>query len=395
MARMRKSALSSGMTLRQLYQCCGKPCSSTSGGASSGPAWATCARTPVLRSCHRCSTPGRSGGSITGGGDHLLDPLALERLLGHERHAGVLVLELLVVADRPDGGVHAVHAHLERILGDQRVHGAVGHALDLVRRGVPADDLDLADLVGHPDRLDRAHVARLVGGEDALEVRVGGEDVLGHGERLVVVVLRVLRRDELELRMLLQALHEAVDALVVGLRAGVERHDRHLAALRPDRLGQRVGGQERATVARAVHSLSGAPVPGEVRRGNRADIVALMKRAAAALLVLLALAAPAQARERAPGAPGAKADWAAPAKRGFGTAVARSSRVWFTLRGTAATEVFYPDLAHPSARGIGVWVDGRPEAGTAQVAQADPAAPVYRQTVTAKRWRLTRTYVTD
>src|SRR5262245_59591677 len=112
MARMRKSALSSGMTLRQQYQCCGKPCRSSKGGASSGPAWATCARTPVLRSCHRCSTPGSSGGSITGGGDHLLDALLLERFLRHECHTGVLVLELLVVADRPDGRVDAVDAHL-------------------------------------------------------------------------------------------------------------------------------------------------------------------------------------------------------------------------------------------------------------------------------------------
>src|SRR3954454_14475820 len=116
MARMRKSAASSGMTLRQQYQCCGNPCSSTSAGASSGPAWATCTRTPVLRSCQRWCTPGRAGGSATGGGDHLVDLGLLQVLLGHEDHARVLALELFVVADRAHGRAHAVLAHPERVL---------------------------------------------------------------------------------------------------------------------------------------------------------------------------------------------------------------------------------------------------------------------------------------
>src|SRR5689334_16979700 len=116
MASTRNSPASSGMTRRHMYQCCGKPCRSTIAGASSGPACATCARTPVERSWKRCSTPGRS---ITGGRDHLVDPLLLQVLLGHQRHAGVLVLEPLVVADRADGRLHAVHAHLERVLGDE------------------------------------------------------------------------------------------------------------------------------------------------------------------------------------------------------------------------------------------------------------------------------------
>src|SRR3954464_15340168 len=81
MASSRKSAASSAITLRQQYQCCGNPCSSTTGGASSGPACATWARTPVRSSCQRCSTPGRSGGSVTGGRDHLLDAHVLQVLL--------------------------------------------------------------------------------------------------------------------------------------------------------------------------------------------------------------------------------------------------------------------------------------------------------------------------
>src|SRR6476659_710104 len=134
MARIRKSADNSGMTLRQQYQCCGKPCSSTSGGASCGPACATWARTPVLSEWKRCSTPGSAGGSATtAGGDHLLNALLLQALLGDERHARVLAGELLVPADRVHRRVDAIHAHLERILGHERVDGAVGDALDLVR----------------------------------------------------------------------------------------------------------------------------------------------------------------------------------------------------------------------------------------------------------------------
>ena len=71
-----------------------------------------------------------------------------------------------------------------------------------------------------------------------------------------------------------------------------------------------------------------------------------------ALVVAFALLAPARAhaRERAPGAPGDKADWASADKQGFGTSATRASRVWFTLRDAEMTEVYYPDLSHPSAR---------------------------------------------
>src|SRR3954463_5333776 len=121
MARIRNSPASSGITRRHMYQCWGKPWRSTSAGASSGPAWATCARTPVESSWKRCATP---GSSITGRGDHLVHSLALQAPLRDQRHAGVLALELLVVADRAHRGAHAVHAHLERVLGDQRGDGA-------------------------------------------------------------------------------------------------------------------------------------------------------------------------------------------------------------------------------------------------------------------------------
>src|SRR6187431_3018062 len=88
-----------------------------------------------------------------------------------------------------------------------------------------------------------------------------------------------------------------------------------------------------------------------------------MVRAPLALMAALVLVthapAGAHARERAPGAPGAKANWAQADKQGFGTSATRASRVWFTLRRPSLTEVYYPDLAHPSARELTFMVDGK------------------------------------
>ena len=84
-----------------------------------------------------------------------------------------------------------------------------------------------------------------------------------------------------------------------------------------------------------------------------------MYRALLALVGVLLACAPAHARERAPGAPGDKADWASADKQGFGTSATRASRVWFTLRDADMTEVYYPDLSHPSARSLEFMVDGR------------------------------------
>ena len=112
-----------------------------------------------------------------------------------------------------------------------------------------------------------------------------------------------------------------------------------------------------------------------------------------ALLVALALLAPASAhaRERAPGAPGDKADWTSADKQGFGTSATRASRVWFTLRNADMTEVHYPDLSHPSARSLEFMVDGR-RVTTGTVTQQ---SLVYTQTSSTSKWRLVRTYVTD
>jgi glucoamylase len=115
-------------------------------------------------------------------------------------------------------------------------------------------------------------------------------------------------------------------------------------------------------------------------------------RGLAVLLAFLALVPVAHARERAPGAPGKHADWAPADKAGFGTSATRASRVWFTLRDPNLTEVYYPDLAHPSARELTFMVDGRPV--TSGTVANDTL--IYTQTSErARHWRLIRTYATD
>jgi len=66
--------------------------------------------------------------------------------------------------------------------------------------------------------------------------------------------------------------------------------------------------------------------------------------------------------------------------------------VWFTLRGPNMTEVYYPDLAHPSARELSFMVDG------AEVTAGTVANDTLSYTQTSekpKHWRLIRTYLTD
>ena len=56
----RYRSASNGTTWRQHHQFCGQPCSSTTGGASAGPASATWTRSPAT-STKVCSTPSSSG----------------------------------------------------------------------------------------------------------------------------------------------------------------------------------------------------------------------------------------------------------------------------------------------------------------------------------------------
>jgi glucoamylase len=108
-------------------------------------------------------------------------------------------------------------------------------------------------------------------------------------------------------------------------------------------------------------------------------------------LSLVGVAPLAHARERAPGSPGGRATWAPADKQGFGTAATPASRVWFTLRKAQLTELYYPDLSHPSARSLDFMVDGH-RVTTGAVTQD---TLTYTQTSATKRWKLVRTYASD
>src|SRR5690349_40827 len=71
-------------------------------------------------------------------------------------------------------------------------------------------------------------------------------------------------------------------------------------------------------------------------------------------IALLVIAAPAAARQPAPGAPGSAPTWLPSDKHGFGTAAGRdpASPVWFTLRRSSMSEAYYPDLSTPSIRSL-------------------------------------------
>ena len=117
-----------------------------------------------------------------------------------------------------------------------------------------------------------------------------------------------------------------------------------------------------------------------------------------------------------------RADWLPANKTGFGTSHTTASSVWFTLQGGRLSEVYYPRLDTPSVRNLDfVVTDGQSfavraqEAATSLTRLANPdyerreklqALPkdeekanslTYRivNTDTAKRWRLTTTFVTD
>jgi glucoamylase len=62
----------------------------------------------------------------------------------------------------------------------------------------------------------------------------------------------------------------------------------------------------------------------------------------------------------APGAPCARTTWTSADKDGFGTAIGRGSKVWFTLSRGRLSEVFAPRLDPPSVRDLELLVsDGR------------------------------------
>jgi len=106
----------------------------------------------------------------------------------------------------------------------------------------------------------------------------------------------------------------------------------------------------------------------------------------------------------APGAPGGAVGWEPGDKDGFGTAVQRTSKVWFTLRHGKLSDVYYPTVDVPSVHDLQFVVsDGttfaeREEDATEhRVVQLDARSLMYQQVNTDKalRYRLTKTYVTD
>src|SRR3954462_14570187 len=108
-------------------------------------------------------------------------------------------------------------------------------------------------------------------------------------------------------------------------------------------------------------------------------------------LALLGAPVPAHGRERAPGAPGGRPAGRPADKQGLGTSAPPASRVWFTLRKAELTELYYPDLSHPSARSLDFMVDGHPV--TTGAVTNDTLT--YTQTSATKQWRLVRTYASD
>src|ERR1044072_6352874 len=120
-----------------------------------------------------------------------------------------------------------------------------------------------------------------------------------------------------------------------------------------------------------------------------------------AVATSLAAAAPAVGAEAA-GEARRGANWTAGNKDGFGPARPLASKVWFTLGGGELTEVYAPNLGTPSYRDLQFVVsDGRTfseretDAATHSTRLADPRSLTYRQVTSMRRWRLTKTYVTD
>jgi glucoamylase len=128
---------------------------------------------------------------------------------------------------------------------------------------------------------------------------------------------------------------------------------------------------------------------------------------------LVAAVAPAAAKPPAPDAPGAIHTWAPADKHGFGTSHQLASHAYFTLRQASLSEIYFPDLSTPSFRGLQFAVtDGRTfldrETVDDDPRHIEPVAPgvtarvepqtgtlKFRQVTETRRWRLTKTWITD
>jgi glucan 1,4-alpha-glucosidase len=125
------------------------------------------------------------------------------------------------------------------------------------------------------------------------------------------------------------------------------------------------------------------------------------------LVLSVALFAPAVAQtvqRIAPGAPGERPHWTNGNKQGVGTSNTLRSKIWFTLGNGALNEVYYPTIDKANSRSLEMIVtDGRTFAELEsrdtdhkiEIPYAD--ALVFRQANTSKskRYKITKTYITD
>lgn len=105
-----------------------------------------------------------------------------------------------------------------------------------------------------------------------------------------------------------------------------------------------------------------------------------------------------------PGAPGIPPRWTSSAKSGLGTALRRSSRVWFTISHGILNEVYYPRIDQACLRDLGLLIsDGQAffseekRDTTSRVAWHAPGIPAFRleNVCRAGRYRITKDIVTD
>src|SRR5205823_2269156 len=118
---------------------------------------------------------------------------------------------------------------LERVLQDERINRAGFQIINQVRAGIETDQDYLARKSFLFDRLHRADGGRFVGGEEAVEVWMRGQDVGRAVERLGAVGLAVLEGHDLYAGiLLLDRVLKALLALVGRDRTGFDAEERDL-----------------------------------------------------------------------------------------------------------------------------------------------------------------------
>lgn len=116
------------------------------------------------------------------------------------------------------------------------------------------------------------------------------------------------------------------------------------------------------------------------------------------------IAPPERAPRHAPGGPGIPARWTSSAKCGVGTALSRTSRVWFTLSHGILNEVYYPHLDQACIRDLGLIVtDGKSffseekRHARSEVSSPEGGIPAFRlvNTCRDRRYRIEKRILSD